>query len=513
MARLRWFPNLLVFLAFSTSTLSIDSRPNAFSYLIVNAQLADGTGAPLRKANVRVSQGRIVGIGELQPEKDEDVIDAKGLVLAPGFIDIHNHSAEGLASDPLAETQIAQGITTLIVGPDGDSPWPLIGWLRTMQQSPAAVNVGAFAGHAAIREQVMGQDFKRVATPGEVKQMQLLVGQAMNQQALGLSSGLEYEVGSYASTDEVVAMAETAAKAGGIYMTHIRDEADKSFEALAEEISIGERAHVPIEHSHIKLGTVGVQGKAAAYIKVIEEARKRGVDFLADCYPYDAWHSNLKVVVPDKQYENPKSVSEALASYGGGSHITITEFSPNPSYVGKTIADLAKSNKISETDIYIRLIREGDAAHTEASIIGQSMIESDIKAFYQQPWVMVASDGGIGAEHPRGAGTFPRVLGVYVREKHWLTLPEAIRKMTSLPAQRLGWKDRGVIREGARADLVLFNPDAVIDRSTYANPTALPSGIEKVFVNGTIVWDYGKATGARPGFVLGLRGPILNSLN
>jgi N-acyl-D-amino-acid deacylase len=493
--------------------LSGHSQQKPASFLIVNAQLADGTGSPLRKANVRISQGKIVGIGELQPNKDEPVLDAKALVLAPGFIDIHNHSEEGLQSDPLAETQIAQGITTLVVGPDGESPWPIIGFLRGLQQNPASVNVGTFAGHATIRERVMGTDFKRVATPGEVQQMQQLVGQAMNQQALGLSSGLEYEVGSYSATDEVVAMADTAAKAGGIYMTHIRDEADKSFEALAEEISIGERAHIPIEHSHIKLGTVGVQGKAAAYIKVIEDARNRGVDFLADCYPYDAWHSNLKVVVPDKQYENPKSVAEALATYGGGSHLTITEFSPNKSYVGKTLADLAKANNISEVDMYIRLIREGDAAHTEALIIGQSMIDSDIKAFYQQPWVMVASDGGIGAEHPRGAGTFPRVLGVFVRERHWLTLPEAIRKMTSLPAQRLGWRDRGIIREGLVADLVLFNPDTIIDRSTYANPTALPTGIEKVFVNGALVWDGGKPTGARPGLVLGLHGPLLNILN
>ena len=502
-----------VLIVFSMVLPSTRSQQKSNSLLIVNAQLADGTGSPLRKANVRISQGRIVGIGQLQPEKDEPTLDAKGLVLAPGFIDIHNHSEEGLQSDPLAETQIAQGITTLLVGPDGESPWPIIGFLRGLQQNPASVNVGTFAGHATIRERVMGADFKRVATPVEVTQMQQLVSQGMNQQALGLSSGLEYEVGSYSATDELVAMADTAAKAGGIYMTHIRDEADKSFEALAEEITIGERAHIPIEHSHIKLGTVGVQGKAAAYIKVIENARKRGVDFLADCYPYDAWHSNLKVVVPDKQYENPKSVGQALATYGGGSHLTITEFSPNKSYVGKTLGDLAKANRISEVDMYIRLIREGDAAHTEASIIGQSMIESDIKAFYQQPWVMVASDGGINAEHPRGAGTFPRVLGVFVREKHWLTLPEAIRKMTSLPAQRLGWKDRGVIREGAFADLVLFNPDTVIDRSTYANPTALPTGIEKVFVNGVLVWDSGKPTGVRPGLVLGLRGPVLNTLN
>jgi N-acyl-D-amino-acid deacylase len=246
---------------------------------------------------------------------------------------------------------------------------------------------------------------------------------------------------------------------------------------------------------------------------VIEQARSRGIDFLADCYPYDAWNSNFKVLVPDKQYENPKSVAKALADIGGASHITITSFPANKSYERHTLADLAKSNSLTPVDMYIRIIREGDKAGNEAEIIGQSMIESDVKAFYQQPWVMVASDGGIGAAHPRGAGTFPRVLGVFVREKHWLTLPEAIRKMTSLPAQRLNWKDRGVIREGAFADLVLFNPDSVIDHSTYANPTALSTGIEKVFVNGTLVWDSGKATGSRPGSIIGVHGAVSELLN
>ena len=513
MIRSKFFPILVLALLGLSPLLPLRSQQNQASLLILNAQLADGTGAPLRKTNVRIALNHIVGIGELQPEKGEPTIDAKGLVLAPGFIDIHNHSTDELQADPLAETQVSQGITTLVVGADGDSPWPLINWVRLQQQKPAAVNLGVLAGHATIREQVMAKDFKRVATTEEVRQMEALVGQAMNQQALGLSSGLEYEVGSYSATDEVIAMAKVAARHGGFYMTHIRDEADKSFEALDEEITIGEKAHIPIEHSHIKLGTVGVWGKAPEYIKVIEKARSRGVDFLADCYPYDAWHSNFKVLVPDKQYENPKSVAKALADVGGASHITITSFTPNKSYEGHTLADLARSNNLSPVEMYIRIIQQGDKANTEAEIIGQSMIESDIKAFYQQPWVMVASDGGIGSAHPRGAGTFPRVLGLFVREKHWLTLPEAVRRMTSLPAQRLNWKDRGVIREGAFADLVLFNPDTIIDHATYTNPFALSTGIEKVFVNGSLVWDSGKPTGAKPGFVIGVGGAVTELLN
>jgi N-acyl-D-amino-acid deacylase len=490
------------FLLLASTGAFLRSQEESPAFVIAGAQLADGTGAPLRTASLRVAGGKIVQIGNFVAAKGERVIDGKGLVLAPGFIDMHNHSAEGIAEDPLAESQIAQGITTVILGPDGDSPWPVGAWLEARRKNPTALNLATLVGHEQVRRAVMGQDYKRVATPEEIAKMAALVEQAMREGAIGFSSGLEYEVGSYSSTDEVVALAQAAARHGGFYETHIRDEADKAFDALREEIAIGERAHIPVEHSHIKLGTVAMWGKAPEYIRLIEEARKRGVDFLADCYPYDAWHSTIKVLVPDKQYENPQSVEKALADVGGASHVTITGFPPNPAYENRTIAELASARGLSPIEMYIRIIREGDAANSDAAVIGQSMIESDIKAFYQQPWVMVASDGGIGMHHPRGAGTFPRVLGLFVREKHWLTLPEAVRKMTSLPAQRLGWKDRGVLREGAAADLVLFNPGTVIDRATFAKPFELPAGIEKVFVAGELVWDAGKPTGARPGRVL-----------
>jgi N-acyl-D-amino-acid deacylase len=478
------------------------AQEKSLTTVIINAQIADGTGAPLRRLNVRISRDLIVNVGDFQPKEGEQTIDAKGLVLAPGFIDIHNHSTEGLDKDPLAETQIAQGITTVILGPDGFSPWPIGAWLETRRKNPVSLNLAVLVGHATVREQVLGKDYRRAATPAETGKMSLLVDQAMREGAIGLSSGLEYDIGSYSTSDEVVALADAAAKRHGFYMTHIRDEADLSFAALDEEIAVGERAHIPVEHSHIKLGTVGVWGKAPQYIRVIEAARARGLDFLADCYPYDAWASTIKVLVPNKQYEDPQSVAKALADVGGPSHVTIDEFPPNTAYATHTIEELAKQRGISSVEMYIRIIREGNAANTEASVIGQSMVEPDIMAFYQQPWVMVASDGGIGLGHPRSTGTFPRVLGLYVREKRWLTLPEAVRKMTSLPAQRLGWKDRGVLREGAFADLVLFNPVTVIDRSTFARPFELPTGIEKVFVNGALVWDAGKATGARPGRVL-----------
>lgn len=483
-------------------TVAFSAAADTTPVVIANAQLADGTGAALREANIRVEGDRVTAVGQFEPTAADHVIDAKGLVLAPGFIDIHNHSDRGLEKEPLATTQISQGITTIILGPDGSSPWPVGAWLDQRRRNPASLNLALMVGHATVREQVMGADYKRTARPAEIAAMSKVVEQAMGEGAIGLSSGVEYDVASYSNTDELVAVSAAAAQHGGFYMTHIRDEADKSFAALDEEIAIGERAHIPVEHSHIKLGTVKVWGKAPEYIRVIEAARRRGVDFLADCYPYEAWNSNIKVLVPDKQYENPASVERALADVGGANRITITDFAPEPGYNGHTVADLARTAGVSPVEMFIRIIRKGDAAGTEAMIICQSMTEQDVKAFYQQPWVMVASDGGIGAQHPRGAGTFPRVLGQYVREKKWLTLPDAIRKMTSLPARRLGWTDRGIVRPGAIADLVLFNPRTVTDRATFMHPQALSEGIETVFVNGVQVWSGGKPTGARPGRVL-----------
>jgi len=472
------------------------------STVIVNAQVADGTGAPLRKANVRITEDRITAIGNFEPARGDEVIDAKGLVLAPGFIDIHNHSDDGLDRDPLATTQIAQGITTVLLGADGGSPWPIGSWLEERRNKPVALNLAVAVGHATVREQVLQQDFRRVARPTEVAAMAKLVEQGMSEGAIGLSSGLEYDVASYSSTDEMVAVAAAAAKHGGFYMSHIRDEADRSFEALREEIAIGQRARIPVQHSHIKLGTVSVWGKAGEYVREIEDARRGGLDFLADCYPYDAWYSTIKVLVPDKQYESPASVKEALAAVGGAGNVTIAHFPPNKRYEQQTIEQLAQNEDIDAIEMFIRIIREGNAANDDAAVVAKSMTDADIELFYKQPWVMVASDGGIDLQHPRGAGTFPRVLGRFVREKHWFTLPEAVRKMTSLPAARMGLHDRGTLRKGTFADLVLFDPETVIDRATFAQPRELPLGIKAVFVNGVKVWSEDQATGAKPGRVL-----------
>lgn len=466
------------------------------TWTIFGAEVADGTGAPLRKLDVRIEGDSIREVGLVVPHPDDRVIDATGLVLAPGFIDAHNHSTEGLDNGPDAATQVSQGITTVLLGQDGSSPLPVADYLARRRASPAAVNVMMLVGHATVRRRVMGEDFRRQATGAEITRMQAVVEQAMRDGAIGLSSGLEYEVGSYASTDEIVALAKVASNHGGFYISHIRDEADRTIDAVREAITIGEKARLPVQITHIKLGTVSVWGKAPEVVAMIESARKRGVDVTADAYPYLAWHSNLKVLVPNKRWTDPASVKEALDDVGGGRNIQITRLPRFPSYVGRRLDEIAKAEGVSEVDLYIRIVDDD-----EASVIGHTMMEEDLRTFYRQPWVMVASDGGIGMSHPRGAGTFPRVLGRFVRDEKWLTLPEAIRKMTSLPASRLGLTDRGIVRVGMKADLVVFDPALVLDMSTFEQPRVRARGIHSVFVNGVPVWG-GDQSDKRPGRVI-----------
>jgi N-acyl-D-amino-acid deacylase len=298
-----------------------------------------------------------------------------------------------------------------------------------------------------------------------------------------------------------VELCKVAARHGGFYMTHIRDEADKSFEAFAEAIAISERARLPLQISHIKLATLGVWGNAPQAVSLFDRARAKGGDITADCYPYQAWHSALYTLVPNKQYFDPESVERGLRDVGGPARITITGCEAHPAYAGRTLEEIARAEGIPAWELFSKIIRDGGA-----DVIGHSMTEEDVLTFYRQPWVMVGSDGGIANDHPRGAGTFPRVLGRFVREEKVLPLQEAIRKMTSLPARRVGLSDRGRIAPGMKADLVLFDPVKVIDRSTFEEPRKLAEGIVWVSVNGQTVWEDGKSTGARPGRVLSLKG-------
>jgi N-acyl-D-amino-acid deacylase len=475
----------------------IPALSTANSWTITGAQIADGTGAPLRNADVRIVGDSITEVGTVTAQPEDRLVDATGLVLAPGVIDAHNHSTEGLENEPDAFTQISQGITTIVVGQDGSSPFPVRDYLARRRANPSTVNVAVLVGHATIRRRVMGSDFRRTATTAEISQMEALVDDEMRGGAIGLSSGLEYEVGSYASTEEVVSMARVAAKHGGFYISHIRDEADKTLDAVREAVAVGEKAKIPVQITHLKLGTVGVWGQAAEVISIIEAARKRGVDVTADVYPYLAWQSNLKVLVPDKQWTSPASVKEALDDVGGGKNVQFTRLPRYPQYVGKRLDEAAKSEGLSEVDFFIRIVEDDDIG-----IIGHTMIADDMRAFMQQPWTMVASDGGVNNSHPRGAGTFPRVLGRFVREEKWLSLPDAVRKMTSMPAERLKLKDRGTIAVGMKADLMIFDPATILDRSTFDQPRLRARGINRVFVNGRPVWVGDSPADDRPGVVL-----------
>ena len=469
----------------------------AKSRVIVGAMVVDGSGRPAFSANVRIAGDRIVNVGKFVTRADEEVIQAPGLAVAPGFIDIHNHSETALFSQPALVSQVSQGITTLAVGPDGGSPWPIADYLAKLSAEPAAVNALAFVGHATVRQQVMGGDYNRAATEKEIAAMAKLVEQGMREGAVGLSTGLEYDVGHPSTTEEVIELARAAARHGGVYMSHVRDEADEVMPALEEAIRIGREAHIPVQISHIKVGTVGVWGQAEKAVQLINAARHSGVDITADCYPYDAWSSTITVLVPSRRHEDRVAVKKGLDDVGGAANVLVTSCKAHRDYEAKTLEEISRQQGVSAVDAYIQIVRDGGAG-----VVCKSMKDSDIRVFYRQPWVMVASDGQAGGRHPRGAGTFTRVLGRFVRERQWLTLEEAVRKMTSSPASRLGLYDRGLIREGMKADLVIFDPKRVIDRSTFKEPLLLSEGIERVFVNGEPVFEKGVTTGRFPGVVI-----------
>ena len=475
--------------------------------LITNASVIDGSGSPARRASVRVEGDRIAAVGNLTARDGETVIDAHGLTLAPGFIDTHSHADDDLFEHPDGLAVVSQGITTIIGGQDGGSPVPLARYFDRLEKSPGAVNVGMYVGHGTIRDSVMGADFKRVATAAEVDRMKEMLAGEMRAGAIGLSSGLEYDPGIYSDPSEVVALAKVAASFGGRYISHIRSEDYAFWKAIDEIITIGREAKLPVQISHTKLAMRSIWGHADSLVRILDAARARGVDITADIYPYLYWHSTLTVLFPKRDFENRAAAEFALTQTSTPGGLLLGRYEPNPSYAGKTVAEISALRGIDSITTLIDLIRDSEAmrkrtGHSTESVIGTSMVEPDVEVIMKWPHTNLSTDGSLDGPHPRGYGAFPRFLGRYVRERKVMSLEEAVHRMTSLAAEHMGIKDRGRITPGMFADLVLFDPATVIDRATPQEPHLTSVGIERVWVNGAEVLAGGKTTGAKPGRVI-----------
>lgn len=469
------------------------------STLIVNASIVDGTGSPARRGAVRVVGDRIADVGELTPRPGDRTVDAGGLVLAPGFIDTHSHHAGGLFEALDAPAVVSQGITTIVVGQDGSSDVPLAKFFERLASTPASVNVASYAGHGTLRSRVMGEDFKRKATPAEVDAMAGLLRAEMQAGALGLSTGLEYDPGIYSDPSEVIALAKVAAEAGGRYMSHVRSEDREFWKAIDEAIAIGREARIPVQISHVKLAMRSLWGQTARLIRTLDEARAAGVNVTADVYPYTFWQSGMTVLFPNRDFDNREAAEFALREVTSAEGLLVTRYPANPEYEGKSLAEIAKMRGADPPQAMMDMIRESEG---RIGIVATGMDERDVVALTKWPFANICSDGTSTGGHPRGYGAFPRVLGRYVREQKELALEEAVRKMTSLAAANVGIEDRGAIRAGAPADLVLFDPATIVDRSTTSDPKAVSTGVRSVWVNGQLVFDSGRTTSARPGLVV-----------
>jgi N-acyl-D-amino-acid deacylase len=494
-----------------------------FDLLIVNGRVLDGTGNPWISLNIGVRGGRITAVGRLEGSTAARIINASGRFVTPGFIDVHSHAREGLEGQlNHAEPLLAQGITTAMLNPDGGGPVDLGAVRRTIESKGVGVNTALFVPHGSIRAEVLGMA-DRAPTARELARMVDLVRAGMEAGGIGLSSGLYYAPGSYAETDEVIAMAKAAGERGGVYSSHIRDEGDYNIGVVAaveEVIRVAEEGQLPGVVSHMKALGVASWGLSMASLMRIEQARARGVQVWADQYPYEASGTSItgalvprwaqvggddalrKRALGAERGRLREAVRENIARRGGPGSLQISRFAPDPAIEGLTIADMAKRSGESPEEVALDLLARGGAG-----LVSFNMSERDIEQIMRQPYTMTSTDGdlvpmGEGKPHPRAYGAFPRKLRLYVRERSVIDWPFAIRSMTHLPAMVFGLKDRGQLRVGAWADILVFDPAKVTDKATYADPHHLSEGIDTVVVNGVLVRDEGAFTGALPGKVL-----------
>ncbi len=538
-------------------TLRHAAEEPQYDLLIVHGQILDGSGSPAIEGTVAVKDGKIAAVGRLESTSAKRAIDAAGLVVAPGFIDLHSHSDFTLLVDGNAQSKIRQGVTTEILG-ESDSAGPVLGpavpefdkslkptgvkrdwttlgeYFARLERQHISVNIASYVGSGQVRADVVGY-VNRAPREDEMDQMKELVDQAMRQGAIGVSSGLIYAPNMYAKTKELIELAQVGAKYGGIYTSHIRGEGAHGVQAIQEAIQIAIKANLPAHILHFKVDGKDNWGHMGEQIKTIEESRSNGVDITADQYPYIAAMTGLEQCLPPRYLEGtsqrivarlksadartrirddiaaglPGWEDNEVKSVGGwrGVMVASCQKPENKKYEGKRMDEVAKMMGKDPVDALCDLLISEEGS---AEAIYFSMSEPDVELAMKQPWVGIGSDGSavspemafVGKPHPRFYGTFPRVLGVYVREKKVLTLPEAVHKMTGLSAKIVGLTDRGLLKPGMAADITLFDPNTVIDKATFEDPAQYPVGIPYVIVNGVVVIDKGEHTGAKPGRVL-----------
>ncbi|HEY5751015.1 MAG TPA: D-aminoacylase [Chryseolinea sp.] len=516
-----------LFLFLSAFVLSVAPlAAQTYDLLLTGGKIIDGSGNSWFYGDVAIRDGKIVAVGKLNSGEARKVLDVKGLVVAPGFIDVHTHIEGNDLTVPTAGNFIYDGVTSVVTGNCGSSNTELARYFGQLDSVKTSVNVATLIGHNSVRRAVMG-DTQRDPSPEEQKKMEALVEQAMKDGAVGFSTGLIYVPGTYSKTPEVIGLAKAASIYNGVYASHIRDEGDHVTQAIEEAINIGRQAHMPVEISHFKVTYKPNWGRSANTLAQVEQARREGVDVTVDQYPYVASSTSLNTVLPTWAFSggtdslhyrlnnaaiHQKIKTEMLATLKGKqlksySYAVVARYSADTLMNGKNISEvnLAKGRKAKaaeEAETILEMVDKGGA-----QMVFFSMNEDDLKNIMKYPFNMFASDAGIirfgsGAPHPRGYGTNARVLGRYVRDQKVIPLEEAVRRMTSLPAQKFQLRDRGLVREGMAADLVVFDEKTVGDESTFSKPHVYSTGFRYVIVNGQLVVEEGKHTGTRSGVVL-----------
>jgi N-acyl-D-amino-acid deacylase len=517
------------FVALLLLAAPLAAQQREFDVLIRGGTVIDGSGAPRFVADVALKGDRIALVSRLPiaPARAARTIDATNRIVTPGFIDLHAH-LDPLPQLPGAESAVRQGVTLALGGPDGSAPFPLAAYMTEREAQRIGINVAYLVGHNTVRQRVLGMA-ARAPTAVELEQMKALVARGMADGAFGLSTGLRYNPGNFSKIDEVIALSKVAADSGGIYTSHLREEGLGLLEGVAEAITIGRDAGIPVVLTHHKAVGTKMWGQSVRTLAMIDSARRAGIDVMADVYPYTATSTGLGVLIPNwafaggdtafaRRTHDPvlrdsirKGIIFNLLNDRGGGDIARVQFSSvrwQPDLAGKNLADWARQRGLAPTvengaDLVIEGQEKGGA-----SMIFHVLDESDVQRILQHPQAMIASDGHLSrfgdasSPHPRAYGTFPRVLGHYARDLRLFPLETAVHKMTGMPAARLGLRDRGVLRAGASADVVVFDPATVADRSTFEMPHAYPVGIDYVFVNGAAAVDNGTFTDARSGRVL-----------